>query len=133
MIFRLASRAYGIEVDAVREIIPFRGTTRLPNAPHFIAGLISVRGTIVTVLDLGARLDGTSCARAEGTVILVQHGAKLIGALVDEVIDVRHLAEAELELGVSDGAGGALRAFGRSGDEVIALLDVDGIISQVLV
>ena len=133
MIFRLASRAYGIEVGAVREIIPFRGATRLPDAPHFVAGLINVRGTIVTVLDLGARLDGVSSARADGSVILVERGAKLVGALVDEVIDVRQLPEAELELAVSDVAGGVARAFGQSGDEVIALLDIGDIISQVLV
>jgi purine-binding chemotaxis protein CheW len=133
VIFRLASRAYGIEVDAVREIIPFRGATRLPDAPHFVAGLINVRGTIVTVLDLGARLDGAPSVRGEGSVILVTHGAKLVGALVDEVIDIRHLPEAELDPVLSDGAGGAVRALARSGSDVIALLDIGDIISQVLV
>jgi purine-binding chemotaxis protein CheW len=133
VIFRLASRAYGIEVHAVREIIPFRSATRLPDAPHFVAGLINVRGTIVTVLDLGARVGGVASARVDGSVILVQHGAKLVGALVDEVIDVQHLPEEALEPGVSEGTGGVVRAFGRLGNEVIALLDIGDIISQVLV
>jgi purine-binding chemotaxis protein CheW len=133
VIFRLASRAYGVEVEAVREIIPFRGATRLPDAPHFVAGLINVRGTIVTVLDLGARLDGAPSARTGGSVMLVTHGAKLVGALVDEVLDVRHLHEEELDPALSGGAGGAVRALGRSGNEVVALLDIGDIISQVLV
>lgn len=134
MIFRLASRAYGIEVDAVREIIPFRRATRLPGAPHFVVGLINVRGTIVTVLDLGARLDRAPSARGDGAVILVEHGARLVGAVVDEVLDVQRLPEAEMEAGVGDvTTGGAVRALGRLGDEVIALLDIGDIISQVLV
>src|SRR5678815_3952238 len=57
VVFRLAGGSYGIELDAVREIIPFRRATRLPGAPAHVSGLVNVRGAIVTVIDLGAQLE----------------------------------------------------------------------------
>lgn len=133
MVFRLANGTYGIELDTVREIIPFRGATRLPGASCNVAGLVNVRGTIVTVIDLGARLDGAPAARDRCSVILVEHGGKVVGAAVDEVLDVRRTADVEVDDGGTDvAADAAVRAVGRLGGGVITLLDVHGIISQVL-
>ena len=139
VVFRLASGTYGIELDAVREIVPFRGATRLPGAPSNVAGLVNVRGSIITVIDLGAQLEDTASAREKSSVMLVEHGGKLVGAAVDEVLDVRRTADVELDDG---GAGmvadAAVRAVGRlaatEGEEggVITLLDIHGIISRVL-
>src|SRR5688572_32361602 len=60
VLFRLGDRLYGIDLGAVREILPVRRATRVPGAPAYIAGLINVRGTIVTVLDLASRAGGNS-------------------------------------------------------------------------
>ena len=86
VVFRLAGGTYGIELDAVREIVPFRGATRLPGAPSNVAGLVNVRGSIITVIDLGARSEDTASAREKSSVMLVQYGAKLVGVAVDEVL-----------------------------------------------
>jgi chemotaxis signal transduction protein len=135
VVFRLANGTYGIELDAVREIIPFRGATRLPGAPPHVAGLVNVRGAIVTVIDLGALLEGTQSARERSSVMLIEHGAKVVGAAVDEVLDVRRFADVEVDDNGSDmAADAAIRAVGRFGDGggVITLLDIHGIISRVL-
>ena len=50
--FRVAGRTHGIPVLDVREILPFRGATKVPLAPRAIRGLINLRGTAVPVLDL---------------------------------------------------------------------------------
>ena len=75
-----------------REIIPLRPTTRLPGAPPFVRGLINMRGTIVTVLDLGARLDPTSGPTRRGSILLVRHRDRVVGLVVDQVSDVRVLS-----------------------------------------
>ena len=136
MLIRLAARTYGIGLDSVREIIPFRRATRLPGTDVQVAGLVNVRGTIVTVIDLGARLDegaGAAASREGGSMVLIEHGAKLVGVLVDEVLDVRKLTD--VELGTDAAAlvpGGAVRAVGRLDGQIVALLDIHDIISQVL-
>ncbi len=132
MVFRLADRVYGIELATVREIIPQRPATRLPGAPPFVAGLINVRGTIVTVIDLAWRLAGRAAA-AGGSVILVDHGTKVVGLAVDEVLDVQRVADGSLSAATeATTALGLVSAFGRLDHAVVALLEVQDILAPVL-
>jgi purine-binding chemotaxis protein CheW len=135
VIFRLADRVFGIELGIVREIIPRRPATRLPGAPSYVSGLINVRGTIVTVIDLAARL-AAGTAATDGSVILVDHGARVVGLAVDEVLDVQRTADAALVPGAGktlpQGAGGIVSALGRMDDRVLVMLDAHDIIAQVL-
>jgi len=133
----VAGRVYGVELGTVREIIPARRPTRLPGAGPYVSGLVNVRGTIVTVLDLAARLAGAGeradASRGVGSIVLMEHGAKVVGVAVDEVLDVRRVAELELETEAESLVpGGAVRAVGRLDGEVVALLDIHDIIAQVL-
>lgn len=133
VLFRLAERVYGIELGSVREILPNRRATRLPGAPAFVSGLINVRGSIVTVIDLGARLDERTSVRLDGSVILVEHGTKVVGLAVDEVMDVQQLGADSIEAAAGDAArGGSVRGLGHLGDRVVILLDIDTIIRHVL-
>ena len=68
LLFRVAGKVYGCDIEAVREIIPYRRATRLPGAPPFVQGLVNLRGTIVTVLDLGARLDPARPPVRDGSI-----------------------------------------------------------------
>ena len=134
MLCRVAGRVVGIELGTVREIIPARRPTRLPGAGPYVSGLVNVRGTIVTVLDLPVRFGRTDAsAPGSGSIVLIEHGAKLVGVAVDEVLDVRRVAELELETEAEALVpGGAVRAVGRLDGEVVALLDIHDIIAQVL-
>jgi purine-binding chemotaxis protein CheW len=133
LVFRLGERTYGMELGTVREIIPARSATRLPGAPPYIAGLVNVRGTVVTVFDLGARLGGRPIAPGRGSVVLVERAGRVVGAKVDEVLDVRRMAEVELDTGVDVlTPGNAIRALGRLDGALITLVDIHGIISQGL-
>lgn len=133
VLVRLGNGTYGIDLSTVREIIPLRATTRLPGAPAAVLGLMNVRGTIVTVFDLGVVLGATAPGRVRGSVVLVEHGTKLVGVAVDQVSDVRRLADVEVGASQEDVApGGSVRALGRLDGEVIALLDIHDLISQVL-
>jgi purine-binding chemotaxis protein CheW len=133
VLFRLGDRLYGIDLDAVREILPVRRATRLPGSPAYVAGLINVRGTIVTVIDLGARLDGNSSLAADGSVMLVEHGGKTVGVAVAEVKDVMMLPAESIEHATEgDGADAAIVGLGRMDDKVVIILDIHSIIKHVL-
>jgi purine-binding chemotaxis protein CheW len=132
LLFRVGTTVYGCDIGAVREILPYRRATRLPGAPAFVQGLINIRGTIVTVLDLGARLEpGRECV-TEGSVILAEYGNRSVGVVVEEVMDVRVLAEADGALPPEQGDGDVVRAVGHADDTVVVLLDMHALIKQVL-
>ena len=140
LLFGVGGRLYGCEIGVVREIVPFRRCTRLPGAPAYVCGLINLRGTIVTVLDLGLRLGGAPVDRADGSVILVAQGARVVGLGVDELRDVQRFGPDEIEAadaGESAEVGGgaaaaAVRGIARVGPNVVVLLDVGSIIKQAL-
>jgi purine-binding chemotaxis protein CheW len=133
LLFRAGARTFGCSLDAVREIIPQRRATRLPGAPAAVQGLINLRGTIVTVVDLALCLGGERPAAADGSIVLVDHGTRLAGVAVDEVLDVQIVAPEEDVAGTTGDQHGAVRGMGRLGDTVVILLDVTSLVRQALV
>ena len=138
LLFSLGERVFGCAVDGVREIIPSRRATRLPGAPDFVRGLINLRGSLLTVVDLGLRLGEPQPARLDGSTILIEQGGRVLGLAVDDVMDVQPLATDRLDgaSGAGDIAGrnaGIVRGLGHLGDgRVVILLDIHSVVSQVL-
>jgi purine-binding chemotaxis protein CheW len=131
LLFRVGTTVYGCDIETVREILPYRHATRLPGAPTYVQGLINLRGTIVTVLDLGARLQPGRPAVTEGSIIMVEYGSRTVGVAVEEVMDVRVLAEEENAI-PADQAEGIVRGVGHAESTVVVLLEVHTLIKQVL-
>lgn len=133
LLFEVGGRIYACGIDTVREIIPFRRCTRLPGAPSFVCGLINLRGTIVTVLDLAARLDAGTVDRDEGSIVLAEHGSKVVGIGVDRVRDVQPIPPEEIEPATGDDArGGIVRGLAHLDGQVVVLLDVPQLVRQAL-
>jgi len=113
LVFRVGTLACAAEVDQVREILPRLPTTRIPGAPPVVAGLVNVRGTLVTVVEgwralglpplsptpspeegaTGSTLilemgKGDDAGNGEGAGGAGGAGRKLIGFTVDEVLDM---------------------------------------------
>lgn len=127
----MGDTVYGCEIGGVREILPYRRATRLPGAPPFVQGLINLRGTIVTVLDLGIRLAPGRAPVTDGSIIMAEYGTRTVGIAVEEVMDVRVLAEAQGAIPPEQGDG-IVRGVGHAEDTVVVLLDVHTLIKQVL-
>ena len=137
LLFRLGGRIYGTSLEVVREIVPWRRPTRLPGAPSYVVGLINLRGTIVTVADLGTRLGVATGERTDSSIVLVQAGQRLMGFLVDEVKDVRLLAADRVERpgagAESESMRGIVRGMGHLDDEVVILVDLAALAAEILV
>src|SRR5256885_10670433 len=93
--FRVENLTCAAAAEVVREILPRLETTRIPGAPPVVAGLVNVRGTLVTVVDGWKALGQPEpAARTEGggagTLVLLQIGGeqKTIGFTVDEAVDM---------------------------------------------
>jgi purine-binding chemotaxis protein CheW len=101
--FILGPSSYGIPVLNVREIIRLSPITPVPKMPHYIKGVINLRGTVVAVMDLRAKFEMPTIEYGERTCIVViqvpgSTGAPiLMGAVVDAVEEVVSLAANEIE------------------------------------
>ena len=134
LLFRVSSAVYGCDIDDIREIVPYRQATRLPGAPAYVAGLINLRGTIVTVLDLGARLDPNRQRVTDGSIMLVAlpGHTRLVGIAVQEVMDVRVVGSARDDV-IADSAGNdAVRGLAHVDGGTVILLGIHSLVRQVL-
>lgn len=132
LLFRVATRVYGCDIDTVREIIPYRRATRLPGAPPWVQGLINVRGTIVTVLDLGMRLDPARAPVRDGSIIMATQGTRVVGVAVDEVMDVQSIVAEPIDAREGDGPQGLVSGLGHLQDGVVVLVSIHVLVTQVL-
>ena len=91
--FRLGGEEYGIDILRVQEIRSYEEPTRIANAPHFIKGVVNLRGVIVPVVDLRIKLNCEKVEYNGFTVVIVLnvHG-RVVGAVVDSVSDVLELS-----------------------------------------
>jgi purine-binding chemotaxis protein CheW len=136
LLFGVAGRLYACDLDAVREIVTTRPATRLPGAPAWVRGLINLRGTLVTVVDLAERF-GAAGAGVSKSIIVVEGAGKAFGLGVDEVRDVQSVADDALEdVDSQRAAGGIIRGLAHIGGpraEMALVVDVGEIVRQALV
>jgi purine-binding chemotaxis protein CheW len=99
LVFTLAGRARCCAIDEVREIVPITGTTRLPGAPHYVRGLINLRGSLVTVMDAALCLYGVPADDTVASILLVEYRGRMAGVIVDNVFDIQSLPAVELNDG----------------------------------
>jgi purine-binding chemotaxis protein CheW len=97
--FGLAGETYAVEIAHVAEILRPPPITEVPRAPDTVLGVISVRGKLVTVVDLRRRFHLAPAAIDRKTRILLADAGtgEQIGLLVDEVQQVWRLASEEIE------------------------------------
>jgi len=97
--FVLGGDVYAAPVALIREILKPPPLTPVPRAPHQILGIVSVRGQLVTVVDLRRRLRLVEGPPSRKTRILLVDatGGEVMGVFVDEVLQVYRLAESEIE------------------------------------
>jgi purine-binding chemotaxis protein CheW len=87
--FNIDDRVFGIDVGVVREIKGWQATTPLPHAARHVRGVINLRGMILAVHDLRARLGGALTeATAKHVNLVVDVGDRTAGILVDAVSDI---------------------------------------------
>src|ERR1700694_5497635 len=83
--FRVGPETFVLDIMAVRQIIPYSGSTSLPTAPAFVEGIIVLRSEVIPIVDLRKRLYPDLHENAEPLVLITHSRAGVIGLKVDEV------------------------------------------------
>lgn len=87
--FTISGEEYGVEIMKVREIKGWTETTRLPNSPDFMKGVINLRGVVIPIFDLKSCFKmGNTIPHEKNVVIILVVKERLVGILVDAVSDI---------------------------------------------
>jgi len=87
--FQVEGQVFALDIMAIREIRAWTPSTRLPRVPHYVAGVVNLRGTVLPVIDLAARLGWPPVeATPRHAIIVTQTGARQTGLIVESVSDI---------------------------------------------
>lgn len=135
--FGLGEENYAIPILKVKEIIGMMEITQVPKLPHFIKGVINLRGKIIPVIDLRLKFGLPEREYDDRTSIIVvelktENTNKISGIVVDTVNEVMDIESCDIEPPPQYGVDvdqAFLTGMGKVKDNVIMLLDTNKILS----
>jgi len=136
--FLLNGEQYGLSILSVQEIRGWEMVTRVPNSPHFVKGVVNIRGNIVPVFDLRRRFGLPEASYTKETVVIVVRAGKpgeerSMGLVVDAVSDVLVVKDDSISKTPEFGAGVPtenIRGLVTDGEHMVMLLDLDSLVLQ---
>jgi purine-binding chemotaxis protein CheW len=132
--FNLGEELYGVDILRVQEIKGYTAVTKIPNTPPHIKGVLNLRGTIVPIVELRTKFGMPTIDYTAFTVIIVVVVRdKVMGLVVDAVSDVLNIDKKDIQSPPQFGVKvdvSFLNGIGKSGDKLVALLDIDRMLSE---
>lgn len=126
--FLLGDEEYGVMLEDVREIIRMKPITEVPRAPVFIRGIISLRGTMIPVIDLKIRLKlGETQISPATRIVIISDDSKYFGVIVDKINGVVKIREDMIEPTpptISPDVSEFIKGLGKYGEKIVRLLDL---------
>jgi purine-binding chemotaxis protein CheW len=131
--FTIAGEQYAVSIEHLVEIITPRAATQVPNADPTIVGIISLRGTMVTVIDVRRKLRHPAAAGGnDARIIVVERAGEVLGFEVDRVLRVLKVDSAAVEphpVVHSSELSEAVRGVFRHANALTILLDLDKLLA----
>ncbi len=135
--FALGPEEYGLEILKVREIICYMEITAVPQTPHYVKGVVNLRGQVIPVVDLRAKFGmETTDITEETCIIVVEIGRDSrnfsTGIVVDHVQEVLDIAGEDIEDAPQFGSAvntDFILGMGKIGESVKILLDIDKVLA----
>ena len=132
--FKLGEEEFGVDILQVQEIIRMQSITRVPNAPHFVEGVINLRGKVIPIIDLRKRFDLGDHERDKNTrIVVVKIDEIVVGLIVDEVSEVLRIPADTVEPPPPIIAGiesDFIKGVGKLEGRLLILLDLNKILSK---
>jgi purine-binding chemotaxis protein CheW len=134
VVFDLAGESYGVDINAVREIIRIQQVTHVPDAPDYVEGVMNLRGNVIPVIDLRKRLGlKVGEANAESRVVVVDIAGQGIGVIVDAVREVLRIANSAVEPAsavITTEDSFYLQGIAKLENRLLILLDIERALSE---
>ena len=132
--FHLDNEKYGIKVMQVQEVLRMTEIAPVPGAPHYVIGIINLRGNVVTVIDTHKRFGLLEVEPDDETrIVIVEAENNVVGILVDSVAEVVDLKASDIETAPNvgnDESSKYIQGVSSQGDELLILVDVNKLLSD---
>ena len=132
--FRLADETYGINVMQVQEVLRISEIAPVPGAPHYVLGIINLRGNVVTVIDTRIRLGLATSEVTDSTrIVIIETARHVVGILVDCVAEVVDVASSEVESAPnvgSDESANYIQGVASRENELLILVDLNKLLTD---
>jgi purine-binding chemotaxis protein CheW len=130
VVFALGDEEYALPIQQVQEIIRYSEPRAVSSAEPWIKGVISLRGKIIPVFDLGLRLGVHAEPGEDQKIVIVETATGTAGVIVDEVEEVLTVDADQLD--EVPGAGSdAIDAIAKIDDRLVVLLTPDRLLAGV--
>jgi purine-binding chemotaxis protein CheW len=135
MAFKAGGQEFCVDIMAIREIRGWTAATPLPKTPSYMKGVINLRGTILPILDLSARLGLGMCEPSGRNVIMVvQIANRSVGLLVDSVSEIIMVSGKDIQPAPSvamDEIKALITGIIPVGQRLLSLLDVHLVLPEI--
>ncbi len=132
--FKLADETYGINVMQVQEVLRLSEIAPVPGAPHYVMGIINLRGNVVTVIDTRIRLGLELSEVTDATrVVIIEGDDHVVGILVDCVAEVVDLRMSDVESAPNVGGEESakyIQGVVSHDEELLILVDLNKLLSD---
>jgi purine-binding chemotaxis protein CheW len=129
VVFTLGAEEYALPIAAVHEIIRFTEPRSVASEVAWVRGVIGLRGKIIPVFDLAARMELADTGTATGKIVILETGAGEVGVMVDEVEEVLTITSDQLET-VPTANADTIDAIAKIDDRLVILLNPEGLFAQ---
>ena len=130
VVFTLGAEHYALPIQVVNEIIRYAEPRSVASRTDWVRGVISLRGRIVPVYDIAARLGLSSELTEQAKIVIVEAGAETAGVIVDSVEEVLTVTDAQVE--EAPGADSTMiESIVRIDDRLVVMLTMSAIFAEV--
>ena len=132
--FTLEGEVYGINVMQVQEVLRETEVAPVPGAPHYVIGIINLRGNVVSVIDARTRFGLMTKENDDlSRIIVIEASSHTIGILVDSVAEVVDISRSEIETAPNvgnDETSKYIDGVVSRGEELLILVDLNKLLSE---
>lgn len=133
VVFRLADEQFAVNITRVQEINRLSQITKVPRAPHYVEGVVNLRGDVIPVIDLRKRFELAPREYNQfNRIIVSDFGQKKVGIIVDEVLEVLRVPKKDIELAPEIVQESSIQSFleglANLGERMIIMLNLENIL-----
>ena len=135
LVFSLANEELGLDISCVREVLRPQEIYPLPKTPHFIEGVINLRGHIVALIDLRKRLNAKQIEDEPNKRIIVCRVNKfIVGLTVNSLREIIALSKEDIkpipEVVSMQMEADVISGIAKVGERIIPILDLEHILTK---